>query len=74
MNKKILLCLLVLLITFTFVGCKKEEEVPPESPPTVKTRLLIELDEYKDLKVEDIAKNILEKEKMYRNKSQEEER
>ena len=55
MNKKIILCLLVLLITFTFVGCKKEEEVPPESPPTVKTRLLIELDEYKDLKVEDIV-------------------
>ena len=55
MNKKIILCLLVLLITFTFVGCKKEEEVPPESPPTVKTRLLSELDEYKDLKVEDIV-------------------
>ncbi len=49
--KKLLIC--IFMVTILLVGCKKEEEVL--TPPTMKTRLLIELDEYKDLKVEDVV-------------------
>lgn len=51
MNKKILI-ILVLLLTITLVGCKKEE--PKKDEPKVEEKNIFELDKYKDLVEADI--------------------
>ena len=53
MNKKLLI-ILVLLLTLTFVGCKKEKEEPKKDEPKVEEKAIFELDEYKGLILDDI--------------------
>ena len=53
MNKKLLI-VLVLLLTLTLVGCKKENEEPKKDEPKVEEKSVLELDKYKDLVESDI--------------------
>ena len=54
MNKKLLI-ILVLLLTLTFAGCKKEIETNNEpQKPKVEEKSVLELDNYKDLVEADI--------------------
>ena len=53
MNKKLLI-ILVLLLTLTFVGCKREKEEQKKDEPKVEEKAIFELDEYKGLILDDI--------------------
>ena len=53
MNKKLLI-VLVLLLTLTLVGCKKENEEPKKDEPKVEEKSVLELDKDKDLVESDI--------------------
>ena len=53
MNKKIIIYSLIVLMSLIFVGCAINDG-PPESPPTIESRYIMEFDEYKDLKLEDV--------------------
>ena len=50
--KKKLLIVLVLLLSITLIGCKKEE--PKEDEPKVVEKYIMELDNYKDLILDDV--------------------
>ena len=54
MNKKLIICVFILLMTITFVGCKKEEP-KEDTPPVVKSTPLMEMDQYKDLNIDDVV-------------------
>ena len=53
MNKKIVLYILIVLFSLSFVGCKKDDK-PKESQPTIESKFLMEFDEYKDLEVDEV--------------------
>ena len=53
MNKKLLI-VLVLLLTLTLVGCKKENEEPKKDEPKVEEKNIMELDAYEDLILDDV--------------------